>query len=39
MVRNTRGKVEVFRSFATATLNMVRSMRQDLFRPPQQAVR
>ncbi|MBZ5636837.1 MAG: hypothetical protein LAO55_27250 [Acidobacteriia bacterium] len=34
MVRNTRGKVEVFRSFATPTLDMVRSMRQDLFRPP-----
>lgn len=39
MVRNMRGKPEVFRSFATPTLNMVRSMRQDLFRPFQQAVR
>jgi hypothetical protein len=39
MVRNTRGQVEVFRSFATPTLNMVRWMRQDVFRPPQQPSR
>jgi tetratricopeptide (TPR) repeat protein len=39
MVRNTHGKVEVFRSFTSATIRMVQSMRLDLFRPAQQAVR
>jgi hypothetical protein len=39
MVRNTHGNVEVFRSFATPTLLMVRSMRPHLFRPTQPAVR